>query len=54
MLNRLLTILAFTGLGSATITNGYRQACKAVEAAISNASEVYYPGEYDCEQPSRW
>jgi len=52
MLNRLLTFLAFTRLGSATIVNGYHQACKAVEAAISNTPNVYYPGEYDHGQPS--
>jgi len=49
MLNLLLTILALTGLGSATTGDEYRLACKAVEAAISNASNVYYPGEHDSE-----
>jgi len=49
MLNHLLTILALTGLGSATIRDKYRPACKTVEAAISDASGIYYPGEYDCE-----
>ena len=54
MLSRLLTIFALTGLGSAATGNQYRQACDAVKAAISNASNVYYPGEHDCEQLSRW
>jgi len=53
MLNCLLTILALTGLGSATAGIEYRPACEAVEVAISHASRVYYPGENDCEQPSR-
>jgi len=44
MLNPLLTILA---LGSATIGNEYRPACEAVGVAISDASKIYYPGEYD-------
>jgi len=54
MLSRLLTISALTGLGFHTIGNEYRQACKAVETAISNASNVYYPGEHDCEQLLQW
>ena len=54
MVSHLLTILALTGLGSATIGNEYRLACKAVEVAISHASEVYYPGVYNHWQPSRW
>jgi len=54
MLSRLLAISALTGLGFNTIGNEYRQACKTVEAAISNASKVYYPGEHDCEQLLWW
>jgi len=50
MFSNLLTILALTGLAFSTIVNEYRQACKAVEAVISSASDVYYPGEYDCEK----
>jgi len=49
MLSRLLTVLALTGLGFAAIDDEYRSACKAVEAAISNASNVYYPGEWGYE-----
>jgi len=54
MLSRLLTIPALTGLTLLTIGDEYRQACKAVEVAISNASEVYYPGEHDHEQLLWW
>jgi len=54
MLSRLLAIPALTVLAFSTIGDEYRLACKAVESAISNASNVYYPGEYDCEQPSWW
>jgi len=54
MLNYLLTVLALTGQRPVTIGNEYRLACKAVEVAISNASNVYYPGEYDSEQLSQW
>jgi len=50
MLGRLLKISALTGLAFSTIDDEYRQACKAVEAAISNTSDVYYPGEYDYGQ----
>lgn len=45
MLSSLLTISALAGLGFATTSNEYRLACKAVEAAISNMSNVYYPGD---------
>ena len=45
MLTRFPTILVLAGMASATISNQYRLACQAVEAAISNASGVYYPGE---------
>jgi hypothetical protein len=52
LLSRFLTVSTFAGLAFATIDKEYRPACKAVEAAISNASGVYYPGE--CECPSWW
>ena len=45
MLSRFPTILLLVGLASATISKEYRLACQAVEAAISNASKVYYQGE---------
>ena len=45
VLSRFLTILPPATLAFATIGEGYRPACQRVEAAISNASEVYYPGE---------
>jgi len=45
MLGHLLTISALAGLAFSTIADEYHPACKAVEAAISNASSVYYPGE---------
>jgi len=48
VLTRLLTISALTGLAFSAIGDEYRKACKAVEAVISIASDVYYPGEYDC------
>lgn len=44
MLCSFLTISALAGLGFATTDNEYRPACEAVEAAISHASNVYYPG----------
>lgn len=44
--NRVLTFSALAGLVLATIGEEYRPACEAVEAAILNASRVYYPGEY--------
>ena len=50
LLSRFLTISVLAGLASATADKEYRSACKAVEAAISNASKVYYPGEYYYEQ----
>jgi len=50
MLTGVLTVLALTGLGLAAIGDEFRLACKAVEAAISNASDVYYPGEFDYDQ----
>ena len=46
MLSRFPTILALAGLAYAA-GNDYLPACHAVEAAISHASQVYYPGE--CE-----
>jgi len=54
MVNRLVTILALTGLAFAAADSENRSACEAVDAAISEASEVYYPGEYECKQLSRW
>jgi hypothetical protein len=36
---------SLAGLALATTNEGHCAACKAVEAAISNASKVYYPGE---------
>jgi len=53
MFSRLLKIFALTWLCSFTADSECRQACDAVEVAISDASKVYYPGEYDCEQPLR-
>ena len=40
-------VFAMTGLASTVVANEYRPACEAVKAAISSASDVYYPGE--CE-----
>jgi len=45
ILSRFFTTLALVGLAFTTIDEGYLTACQAVEVAISNASEVYYPGE---------
>ena len=45
ILSCFFTTLALVGLAFAAIDEGYLTACKAVEVAISNASEVYYPGE---------
>jgi hypothetical protein len=45
LLSPVLTISALAGLSLATINEEYYTACKAVETAISNASNVYYPGE---------
>lgn len=50
ILDRILTIfplagLQFAGLQFPTIWGDYRSACQAVETVISNASDVYYPGE---------
>ena len=44
-LNHFLTVSALVGLALATANEEYCAACKAVETAISNASNVYYPGE---------
>lgn len=46
ILGRFLTKFSLVGLAFATIYEEYLPACRAVEAAISNASKVYYPGEY--------
>ena len=45
--NKLLAMVTFTAVGSEN-----RYACEAVGAVISNASNVYYPGERKC--PSEW
>ena len=47
ILSRFLTIPPLAGLAFATVYEKYFPACRAVEAAISNASKVYYSGE--CE-----
>jgi len=47
MLSRFLAIPALAGLAFATTRKDYLKACKKVEAAISSASDVYYPGEYE-------
>ena len=61
VLSPLLTVLVLAGLALAaaneeyqTVMSGheYSVACKMVEAAISDASRVYYPGGH--EQLSRW
>jgi hypothetical protein len=44
MLSSFLTISALAGLGLANAGNQYQSACEAVEDTISNASNVYYPG----------
>jgi len=54
MLSCLLTISVFTGLAFSTIADEYRPACEAAEAAIFNASSVYYPGECGYEQLLPW
>ena len=46
-LGRFLAVSAYAGLAFASTSDTYRLACQAVEVAISNASNVYYPGE--CE-----
>ena len=40
-----LIVSALVGLVLAATNEEYCAACKAVETAISNASNVYYPGE---------
>ena len=52
LLSPFLTVSALVGLALATINEEYCAACKVVETAISNASNVYYPGEN--EQLPRW
>jgi len=47
MLSRFLTIFPLAGLAFATICGDYLPACQAVEEAITDASDVYYPGQYD-------
>ena len=51
MLSHFLVVSAFVGLVSTTPNSKYRAACQAVEAAISTASDVYYPGKH--RSPSR-
>jgi hypothetical protein len=45
LLSPFLTVSALVGLALATTNEEYCAACKAIETAISNASNVYYPGE---------
>jgi len=47
LLDPFLTILPL--VGQTFITNGgrYFPACRMVQTAISKASRVYYPGEYE-------
>jgi len=51
MLNRFFAILPLVGLAFATADEGYLPACRAIEAAISNASDVYYPGQFEGLSP---
>ena len=51
MLSHFLAVSAFVGLVSTTTNSKYRAACQAVDAAISTASDVYYPGKH--MSPSR-
>ena len=46
-LSPFLTILAPVGLTLATPNEEYCAACKAVETAISDASNVHYPGKHE-------
>ena len=45
MFGRLLIISGLVGLALAITGEEHRPACEAVEAAISDMSKVYYPGE---------
>ena len=45
LLSPFLTLWVLAGLARATANKEYCVACKAVETAISSASNVYYPGE---------
>ena len=45
VLSRFLAILPLVGLAFATLDEGYGLVCQGIEVAISNASNVYYPGE---------
>ena len=45
MMFNILAISALAGLAFATSDNEWYPACKLVEAAISNASNVYYSGK---------
>ena len=47
ILSRFLTFSPLAGLAFATVREEYLPACRAVEVAISNASKVYYSGEYE-------
>ena len=47
ILNCFFAILPLVGLAFTTVDEGYLTACLAIEAAISNASNIYYPGQSD-------
>jgi len=47
ILNRFLAVFPLACQAFATNGKGYLSACREVEAAISNTSKVYYPGEYE-------
>ena len=46
VLSPFLTVSALAGLALAATSKDCHAACKAVEIVISNASNVYYPGEH--------
>ena len=43
--SRFLAISTLAGLAFAATYKEYLKTCKAIEGVISDASEVYYPGE---------
>ena len=47
MFSHFLTISTLVGLTFAVVGEDYRPACEAVAAAMSDASQVYYPGEHE-------
>jgi hypothetical protein len=47
LLSSFLTVSTLAGVALVTTNEEYCGACKAVETAISNASNVYYPGEHE-------